>query len=181
MAWSTPLTAVTNVALTAAQWNASVRDNLLETAVAKATAANRLFVSVGANQVEEREWLTAFVGTSDTTASNAYTTIASAGPTVTIHTGVNAISMHGAYSENATAGGRSWMSIDLSGATPSINASDTRSWTSCSSSANESYMGSFTYLWDGVLNVGTNVFSARYRTTVGTGRWAQRNLCVLGL
>jgi hypothetical protein len=29
MAWTTPLTAVANVALTAAQWNASVRDNLL--------------------------------------------------------------------------------------------------------------------------------------------------------
>jgi hypothetical protein len=28
MAWTTPLTAVANVALTAAQWNASVRDNL---------------------------------------------------------------------------------------------------------------------------------------------------------
>jgi len=39
MAWFTPLAGVSTATLTAAQWNASVRDNLLETAPAKATSA----------------------------------------------------------------------------------------------------------------------------------------------
>ena len=54
MAWTTPLTAVSNTALTAAQWNASVRDNLLMTAPALATTTGRHFVSTGANTIAER-------------------------------------------------------------------------------------------------------------------------------
>lgn len=54
MAWSAPITAVTNATLSAAQWNASVRDNLNETAPAKATVANRVIVTNGANTVREQ-------------------------------------------------------------------------------------------------------------------------------
>lgn len=39
MAWTAPLTAALNGTLTAAQFNTHVRDNLLETEAAKATAA----------------------------------------------------------------------------------------------------------------------------------------------
>lgn len=52
MAWSTPFTAVDGNAFTAAQFNASVRDNLLETAPAKVTTGGALMASVGAHEIQ---------------------------------------------------------------------------------------------------------------------------------
>jgi hypothetical protein len=48
------MTAVTNATFTAAQFNTHVRDNLLETAPAKATAADRFILTDGANAVREQ-------------------------------------------------------------------------------------------------------------------------------
>ncbi len=50
MAWTTPKT-YTGVPLTSAEMNTYQRDNLLETAPAKATAADELFESTGANAI----------------------------------------------------------------------------------------------------------------------------------
>ena len=54
MAWSAPMTAVSGSVLTAAQFNTYVRDNLNETAPAKATAAGQIFVSTAANAIAAR-------------------------------------------------------------------------------------------------------------------------------
>ena len=70
MVWSTPLTAVANTPLTAAQWNASVRDNFNETAPAKATVGGRIFASTGPNTIAEREVLADVVETAETTTSD---------------------------------------------------------------------------------------------------------------
>jgi len=51
VAWSTPLTAVSGTVLTAAQWNASVRDNLLETSAAAVTTAGDMTRADGANSM----------------------------------------------------------------------------------------------------------------------------------
>lgn len=51
MAWSAPATAVANTFLTAAFWNTQVRDNLLETAPAKAAAAGDSFYATAANAI----------------------------------------------------------------------------------------------------------------------------------
>jgi hypothetical protein len=51
MAWTAPGTAVGNTLLTAAFWNTHVRDNLLETAPAKATAAGQLFQATAPNAI----------------------------------------------------------------------------------------------------------------------------------
>lgn len=48
------MTAVSGAAFTAAQFNTHVRDNLLETAPAKATTANGLFVATGLHSIEEQ-------------------------------------------------------------------------------------------------------------------------------
>ncbi|GII42264.1 hypothetical protein [Planotetraspora phitsanulokensis] len=47
MAWSAPMTAVANSIFTTAAFNQYVRDNLLETAPAKATTGSRLIVTTG--------------------------------------------------------------------------------------------------------------------------------------
>ena len=49
MAWTAPATVITGDLLTAALWNAQVRDDMLETAPAKATAAGDTFYATAAN------------------------------------------------------------------------------------------------------------------------------------
>lgn len=51
MAWTAPATAVANTFLTAAFWNTQVRDNLLETAPAKAAVAGDTFYATAANAI----------------------------------------------------------------------------------------------------------------------------------
>src|ERR1700755_2312031 len=84
MAWSAPLTAVANTAFTAAQFNASVRDDLLETAPAKATANGQMFVATAANSIAARLPQASFVTVSESTASTTYAALTTAGPAVTI-------------------------------------------------------------------------------------------------
>ena len=54
MAWTAPMTAVANAVFTAAQFNTHVRDNLLETAPAKATTTGGYFVATGTNTIVQR-------------------------------------------------------------------------------------------------------------------------------
>ena len=52
MAWTAPRTWTTNEVVSKAIMDAHVRDNLLETAPAKATAAGELFEATGANAIQ---------------------------------------------------------------------------------------------------------------------------------
>lgn len=56
MAWVTPFTFTVNEVLTADSLNAMLRDNMNETAVAKATQANSYFTSTGVNALAERQF-----------------------------------------------------------------------------------------------------------------------------
>jgi len=85
------MTAVSGSVLTAAQWNTHVRDNLLETAPAKATQSSQLFVSAGPNAVAARMPSQAFVQATESTTSNAFTDLATIGPQVTADTGTTAL------------------------------------------------------------------------------------------
>lgn len=179
MAWSTPLTAVANVSLTAVQWNASVRDNLNETAPAKATAGGRLIVTTAANAIAERDVVTAFVGTSETSASTGYVDLTTPGPAATVTTGTKGLVSVGCYMSNATAGARPWMSHAISGASTAAG-SDSYAAIFTSSAANELYGASQLTLWS-TLTAGSNIFTAKYRVSSGTGSWAQRRIIVVGL
>ena len=53
MAWTAPLTWTTGQIVTAANLNQQIRDNLLETASAKAAAAGDVFVATGANAIKK--------------------------------------------------------------------------------------------------------------------------------
>lgn len=179
MAWSTPLTAVANTALTAVQWNASVRDNLLETGPQKATTGGRLLVTTGANTVTERDVLSANIITGEITAVTTYTDLATVGPAVTLTTGAKALVAIGNYQWNFGASGRSWMSHAVSGASTQA-ASDTTAIMSTSSASNELYGYSQLTLWT-TLTVGVNTFTAKYRATGGTGTFSTRRIAVMGL
>jgi hypothetical protein len=177
MAWSAPLTAVSNTALTAAQWNASVRDNLLMTAPALATTAGGIFVATGTNAIAQRVPLAATIATSETTGATAYGNLATVGPQVSVTTGTQALALWAAHNGNNTSGQNNYMSVAVSGAT-TVAASDTWSGRYQSFGANARSRAAG-FHWFTSLTAGSNVFTAQYRVDAGTGLWTDRELLVI--
>lgn len=179
MAWITPLTAISTAALTSAQWNASVRDNLLETAPAKATAAGRIFVSTGANAIAERAISSAAVSTSEGTPSTIYAVLTTPGPAVTVTTGAAALVLISSVCSNSTSANNAYASYAVSSAT-TIAASDDRStWLYSAAAAAAARIG-ISHL-ETALTPGSNIFTMQYRVSGGTGTFANRRIIVVGL
>lgn len=169
-----------NAALTAAQWNASVRDNLLETAPAKATGAGRLIVTTGANTVTERVPSTASVLTAQTTTSSTFTDLTTPGPAVTGTTGTTAIIMMLARASNGTVGGVSRFAVAVSGATTAAADPDI-GFAFAAASTGQLVNGSAVYLHTG-LTAGSNTFTMKYCTDgTGTGTFSSRRVAVVPL
>ena len=177
MAWSAPMTAVASSVFTAAQFNTFLRDNLNETAPAKATTSGAYFVVSGTNEITERIPATVNTLVSETTTSTSYTDLATAGPAVTVDTGPNALVLvHGSLENSGT--GSSRMAYEVSGAS-SIAPADNRG------------IGVFGTAGTGVvssgvalhtdLTPGTNTFTAKYRVSAGTGTFLSRRIVVFPL
>src|SRR4249920_962604 len=110
------MTATSGSVFTAAQFNTYVRDNLNETAPAKATAAGQIFVSTAANAIAARTVAADYISTQETTTSLTYVDLATTGPAVTATTSASCIVA--TYCTMFHSGGlASWMSYDISGAT----------------------------------------------------------------
>ncbi len=177
MAWITPATATSGSALPAAVWNASVRDNLNETAPAKATTAGRIFVVSGVNAIAERVVGRGAVNTSETTGSGTFTDLATAGPSFTITTGTVAIIIMSAFLANSSAGANSQMGYAVSGAS-SVVADPNRAVIYESGAANDLAQCSYVTQETG-LTAGSNTFTAKYQVSAGTGTFHRRQLFVL--
>lgn len=177
MAWGTPLTAVSNAALTAAQWNASVRDNLLETAPAKASNANGgFFATSGTNTIVERVLTQDYVATGETTTSTSATDLATVGPTVTVTTGTRALVALSASVSNNTVNALSLMGFDVTGASSSsTTAAASIRFTSATANATLSA----SYLTVQNLVSGSNTFQAKYLVSAGTATFFYRRVIVL--
>jgi hypothetical protein len=179
MAWSTPLTAVSSTSLTAAQWNASVRDNLLETAPAKATTAGSLIVASGVNTIAQRTPASALVSTSQSTTNTSYVDLTTAGPAVTVTTGTSAlVAIYGGM-QNSAATANVWMSFAVSGATTLAASDNTALGYDSPTAASTVYHGAIHLV--GGLTAGSNTFTAKYRVSAGTGTFNQRRLLVVPL
>lgn len=177
MAWSTPLTAVAGVALTAAQWNASARDNLLETAPAKATTVSSFFVGTGPGAIAERVPLQTVTPNSETTTNTSYTNLATVGPSVTTTTGTKAFVIIGAQLTCNTATLGAFMSYAVSGSTP-VAATDASALVHYPSSTNLPLQAS-RVIFQG-LTAGSNTFTAQYKVAgAATGLFSQRTLAVI--
>lgn len=181
MAYSVPMTAVSNATFTAAQFNASVRDNILETAPAKATTAGQVFVSTAANAIAARVPTRFTIATAqNATSIAAYGDLTSVGPTVTVTTGTQALVAMTAAIGNSTGGGGGLMGFAVSGAT-TIAASDDRALRLMSSNASETQRMTAWHHQIG-LTAGSNTFTAKYTTpTGGTATFQQRELAVFPL
>lgn len=173
------MTAVANSVFTAAQFNTFVRDNLNETAPAKATTSGTLFVGAGVNSIAERVPTNNTVQTSENTTSTSYTDLATVGPSVTVTTGSRAIVCLRSLAQNNTAGQTAFASYEISGAT-STAASDVRSLSHESGTANEGTRVGFTNLFI-TLTPGSNTFTMKYRVDGGTGTFLHREIVVIPL
>jgi hypothetical protein len=171
------MTAVSGSVYTAAQFNTFVRDNLNETAPAKATAPGGYFVTSTLNEIVERVGARATIVTSETTASTTYTDLATVGPTVTVTTGPLALVIWGAQMANSSADLSTRMSIEVTGATSSAE-SDVRALSFDPSSAGGIFQGSHAVFYDDLVS-GSNTFTAKYRVAGGTGTFLRRRLIVL--
>lgn len=183
MTWSTPMTAVSNATFTAAQYNASDRDNMLETPAAKATAAGQLFVSTGVNAIAVRTPTVATVATSETFTPSigVFGDLATVGPTVgPLTTGTKAIVLVGAYMSNGTGTGSGVMGFDVSGAT-TIAASLAESVRILSPTTGGQAWRAFAPSMP-TLTAGSNTFTAKYTThSGGAVTAANRTMIVIPL
>ena len=171
------MTAVAGVALTAAQWNASVRDNLLETAPAKATAAGRHFATSAANTIVERVSTQAIIDTNETTTSTTYTHLATIGPTVVVSVSAALwTSIYGSM-QNSTANSAAAICIQLGGANTLAGADEY----SISLRNVSSSRCAGTFLNTG-LTAGSTTVRSLYRVDPnGTGTFYDRRIAALPL
>jgi hypothetical protein len=161
VAWSTPLTAVANAALTAAQWNLSVRDNLLETPAAKATTPGTFFATSAANTIVERFPNEQTVTTSEGTASTTYVDLTTVGPSQTVATGPGALLIVTARITSSTTTESGFATTAVSGATTSA-AADARAVRVTGTLTRAS---ATTLI---VLTAGSNTFKVQYKSSLGT-------------
>lgn len=177
MTWTAPMTAVANSTFTAAQFNTHVRDNLNETAPAKATAGGSYFAASGINQIAERRAATQGDLTLGTTTSTAFgdLTGASVGPSVTVDTGPAAFVIVRCSAENSGAGSAR-MAYQISGAT-SVAPADNRGM-HVFGGAGVNIGASDVSLWT-ALTPGSNTFTAKYRVSSGTGSFSARRILVM--
>jgi hypothetical protein len=171
MAWTAPMTAVVGATFTASQFNIHVRDNLLETAVAKATTPGGYFVSTDVNTIAERLQDYDQVDTAETTTSGSYDDLSTVGPSVTVTTGTQALVTFGAYFRSTADSTAANMSVAVSGDT-TVAASITSRIIWDGHIAANSNSSSRKYLFTG-LNAGSNTFTCKYLATGGTfgERW----------
>lgn len=168
------MTAVADSVFTAAQFNTYVRDNLLETAPAKATTAGNLIVTDGVNSVKETGFLDDVVETAQTTTSTSYNDLATIGPEITMDTGPFVMVWINTRLSNTTTTG-TWASFEVSGVTTSA-AIDGRAIISATSDAVR--MGVCTRI---AVTPGVNTFTMKYRVSAGTGTFTNRRIQVLSL
>lgn len=195
MAWTAPRTWVTAEVVTAAQMNAHIRDNFLETAPAKVTTTGQMVYSTGANALAALTlgasgvhlgstaaglpaWKTtggftgdaSYAGWGETSPTdfNAFSVGAGTQVAVSIATGVSALVFYGSRAmSNSTIGGRVIISYRVSGAT-TVASSAVISIDNESDPATTSSSGGRAN-HQTALTEGTNTFTLTAQVTAGLG------------
>ena len=182
MAWTAPMTFVANTPLTASQLNIYLRDNLLETAPAKATEAGGYIVSAGLHQVVERVGRReTIVGEDGSTTRTDYDDLESGevGPTVTAQTSEMALVLFGAemrLQDPASPRSTCRVTVDVTGAS-NIPGNDVRALTAAN--AEDARTQASHAVWYDDLTPGENTFQMKYKVSAGTGMFQRRRLIVL--
>lgn len=182
MAWVAPITFVDDVPLTAAQMNAMLRDNMLETAPAKAYTPGGYFVTTSANQIAERVGQRVTDTSPGTVTSTSYDNpeTGTPGPTVTATTGVRALVIFGAelwkQTEGASGVATVRASIEVSGNSENP-PSDSRSL--CNATPGQGRFQASHAIWYDDLTPGTNTFTMKFRVSSAAANVDSRRIIVL--
>lgn len=179
MAWTAPMTAVAGSTFTASQFNTNIRDNLNETAPAKATAASQVPVSTGANAIAMRVPATARVDANETTTSTSYVDLATPGPLVSVVSGTIALVWFAVEIANNTSNSLAKCSVEVSGAS-TVAVSDAWMLSMDGNAANNYSRGSMCHVFTG-LAPGTNTFKLKYAVGSNTGSFKTREINVFPL
>lgn len=187
MAWSDPtanLTFSNAEVVTHTKMNL-IRDDLLETAPAKATTAGGYFVATGSNAIAERlSGSDTDIDTLRTTTSTSYVALTNA-PAVTVTTGTKALAFIGGAINNDTGGNFAYLSIAVSGATTINTAAvlDDYALSYEASNASDWLQASHHHMFTGAtaLTAGSNTFTLNARVDGGSGGFIDMYLDVLPL
>lgn len=177
MAWTTPPTLSDGTVLTGAHtqiW----RDDLNETAPAKATAAGQIFVSTGTNAIAARTPQALEVATSETTSNTSYVALTTPGPAVTVTCGTTALVGISANLKQNTNTAFALASYAVSGATTVAAADGVSVQRQFATASGDNIRASVVMLKTG-LTPGSNTFTMQYRVTSGTGTFADRSIFVI--
>lgn len=175
MAWTTPPTWTSGQPITSSFLN-DLRNNLLETAAAKATTSGSYFAVTGPNALAERIATSQSVLAGETTGSTSYTNLATGGPAVTVTSGARILDIISGSVSNNTVNNDSFMSVEISGAT-SVSPSDSFALSHTSATANARVNASYLALHG--VTAGSNTITAKYRVDGGTGTFQNRRITVL--
>lgn len=167
MAWTTPITFITDEILTASDLNASLRDNMNETAVAKATTPGSYFV-YDENALTERQPLMDYVGGSVEITSTSFVT--GGGPELTVEHGESMFVMWSA---------RGFVTSGVAGCVPALDGAGASNNDALRFSGLQAdiFRGSCYKLYED-LTPGTTTVDLRYITSAGTANFGQRRLLV---
>jgi hypothetical protein len=173
------MTFTDGAALTAAQLNTHLRDNLMETATAKANGTAGWFVATGRNQITQRTIASSRVGTAESTSAQDWTDLATPGPAVTLETGTRALVLTKYNCQDDTNGVTVRMGVALSGATERdpLTASELR-LDGVTAGNSLAFSGADLIT---TLTPGTNTFTCKYKVGSGTGTFRHRNLIVIAM
>lgn len=182
MAWTAPMTFTAGAALTAAQLNTHLRDNMYETCVAKVVTDGQYLTSVAKNRIKVRSIGTQRISATDTTTSNEYIDLATIGPAVTLVTGTRALVFTSANMFNSSAAAACGMSYDIQGqladGSEGTNIGPDDQWASLIDgiSANSGFSATSTAIQ--TISEGSNTFTCKYKIGSGTGSFRDRVITV---
>jgi len=189
MTWTSPPTFIAGTALTAAQLNTFLRDNLNQTAPARATATGRLFVSTGAHTIAERPISAASIGTFESTSASAFADLLTVGPSISLTTGAQAVVIMATNMKPQTTvssgRGACAASFTVTGAT-TIAANEDRQLRYSAISASDTGTRRSSVHWISNLAAGVNVFTMKYAVRSdsdgsSTGLFGNRTLIVVAV
>lgn len=172
MAWTSPKTFTANTVLTAAELNTYLRNNLLETAPAKATTTGSMFVGAGPNAIQERIPQLAEVAASESTTSTSYADLESIGPSVTVTSGVRALIIMKASISNSVVNNQSFISYAISGSTTQ-SATDTLSLTTDGVTEDKTHSRCMILMQED-LTPGEMTYTMKYKVNSGIGTFSDR-------
>lgn len=125
---------------------------------------------------------TANVDTSETTTSTTYTDLTTAGPAVTVVTGTKALVMVRGGLDQSVGTGVPRMAFAVSGATTRVAAdSEALGTYGVAGGTPTGYVAASQFVLVTGLTAGSNTFTAKYRTTAGTGRFENRGIYVIDM